>query len=253
MSLALSLLVSLSPLVSEARLACDVCKEFIHKVDKWMATNSTITDVEDIAKMLCQADLAGGECRGPVTSWQCQQVCELAVQTYVSMTDYLLIRYIDPEFICFHIRNNSLKCPLPSPGPDPTPIPNIIVDNETRPIFNDSDLYGYMLQIPGTLLLRFDSRTFPNLSIYSFPHQICIGILNMSQALWPIVVSRFVADRTITTTITPIPLSMAGNMALPMNRFSVILHYLSLRRCSNTSPIPLSPTMEMVSTDIISI
>jgi len=147
MSLRLALVASFASVIY-ARLACDVCKETINEVDKWMATNMTEAKVEHLAEILCQADLAGGECSGPVKSWQCQQVCELAVKTYTSMTDYLLIRYIDPEFICYHIHNNSLKCPEPSPGPDPTPVPNIINDNQTRPFFNDSDRIGYFLQIP---------------------------------------------------------------------------------------------------------
>ena len=127
--------------------ACDACKEVIHEVDIWLAENSTITDIEDIVDPICELVHAGDECEGPWDSWQCEQVCELAIQTYEPMVDYLLIRYMNPALICYNIENNTFGCEKPV-IPDPTPVPNIIRDNNTRTPFNESDRYGYILQIP---------------------------------------------------------------------------------------------------------
>ena len=134
--------------VSCGKLACDYCKEVIKEVDDFIAANGTITDMEELATIICELANAGGECEGPWDSWQCEQVCQLAIQTYEPMVDYLLIRYLDPQLICYNIENNTFGCEKPD-IPDPTPVPNIIYDNQTRPIYNTSSKYGYFLQIPG--------------------------------------------------------------------------------------------------------
>ena len=52
------------------------------------------------------------------------------------------------QLICYNIENNTFGCDKPI-MPDPTPVPNIIYDNQTRPNYNTSDKYGYILHIPG--------------------------------------------------------------------------------------------------------
>ena len=142
----------------DTSLECDYCKSIVKEIDIILAENSTITDFEEIAVILCELDKAGGQCIPPWDSWQCEQVCKLAVETYESMVDYLLIRYMNPSIICYNIDNNSLNCPEPIP-PDPTPVPNIIYDNFTRDEFNNSNKYGYILQIPD---VHWDMQYAPN-------------------------------------------------------------------------------------------
>jgi len=146
----LSLLLSVQFPVSSASIpkpACDVCMETIREADKLVQANGTIVDIEKVATIVCELVKAGGECPGRET-WQCQQVCELAVQTYEPMVDALVLRYLDPHLVCYNVRNNTFGCSKPPPPPDPTPVPNMLVDNATRPVFNNSQRFGYLLQIP---------------------------------------------------------------------------------------------------------
>ena len=140
------------------KLSCDFCMEVIKQVDDLIAANSSITEMEEVATILCEYDKAGGECEGPHDSWQCQQVCELAIQTYEPMVDYLLIRYMDPQLICYNVENNTFGCEKPQ-TPDPTPVPNIIYDNDTRTNFNNSNQFGYILHIPGTLSSEYNNNS----------------------------------------------------------------------------------------------
>ena len=141
-------LLMLVSLVSSGTLECDYCMQKVKEVDDFLAANGTVTDIEELATIICEVDDAGGQCEGPWDSWQCQQVCELAVKTFEPMVDYLVIRYIDPQLICYNIENNTLGCDKPV-IPDPTPVPNVIYDNQTRQHHNISTQYGYILQIPG--------------------------------------------------------------------------------------------------------
>ena len=146
--------------VSYAKVACDICMDAIQEVDDVIAANGTIEDMEELATIICEFDDAGGECEGPHNSWQCEQVCQLAIQTYEPMVDYLLIRYMDPQLICYNIENNTFGCDKPD-SPDPTPVPNIVYDNDTRTVYNSSDRFGYILHIPGYIIFQcIDYRCF---------------------------------------------------------------------------------------------
>eukprot|EP01084_Bolivina_argentea_P160043 278728_1 len=155
-------------LASAGKLSCDYCKEVIKEVDRIIAENGTIMTIEELAIVICELDHAGGECEGPYDSWQCKQVCELAIQTYEPMVDYLLIRYLDPALICYNIENNTFGCEKPIP-PDPTPVPNIIEDNSSRPVYNSSNQYGYILQIPD---VHWDQQYTPN-SVANCGEPVC--------------------------------------------------------------------------------
>jgi len=141
------LLLTLPSIFCE-KIECDICKNTVRAVDKFIAANGTIEDIERLAVIVCEEDDAGDTCKGRRDSWQCQQVCKLAVQTYTPMVDYLLIRYVDPQVICYGFDNNTFHCDKPQPPSDPTPTPNIMHDDNVRPVFNASDRYGYFVQIP---------------------------------------------------------------------------------------------------------
>eukprot|EP01083_Nonionella_stella_P040495 109888_1 len=151
-----------------SKLKCDLCQDVIKKADKLIAENSTTVDVEDIATLLCELDSAGGECEGPAHSWQCEQLCKLAIQTYVTTTDDLVLRYLDPSVICYTIENNTFDCPPPI-EPDPTPVPNVIGDDPSHLPYNISDTHGYILHIPD---LHWDMQYAPD-SVANCGEPVC--------------------------------------------------------------------------------
>jgi len=160
--------VCLIQLTSAGKLECDYCQDTIKKVDALVAANGTIDDLDTVATLICEEQKAGGECPPPMDSWQCEQVCKLAVQTYTPMVDYLLLRYLDPQLICYNIDNNTFGCDKPQ-IPDPTPTPNIIYDNTTRRQFNATSEIGYILTIPD---LHFDLQYKPD-SVANCGEPVC--------------------------------------------------------------------------------
>ena len=139
-----------------ASVECDVCKETVHQLDIWMAENSTITEIDELAVIICELVRAGGYCEGLPSSWQCVEVCTLAVQTYTEMVDYVLIARMDPDLVCYLVDDNVLDCPVPPPTPDPTPAPNVLVDDQSRA---DIKGIGYFIQIPD---VHVDPQFSPN-------------------------------------------------------------------------------------------